>query len=297
MSTHGINQRTSFIDIPALARFLENLSSTIVRQVDGKGLSSNDFTNERVADLKEALEHARERHAPSSAQENIIERILVNSVEQTVREGKSVHLSIPRNLSNFTNDMNFLTRHPIIPRLDNIDNNRNLVYGGMFRIIRDLSRDLEGHVTRLEFETLRMPNQYIHPNSPVSAGTYHVVTVDSQGHIVSGSNPSSRDDFGLFDVPTIDEVDAAIHRILSLHNNLKRTIVTSLPAASSADVNTIYWIRSTSPTAPDNLFDEWIVVEGKWERIGDTRQNLTGYIHVDNIRLATSAEIQALFNK
>ena len=48
-----------------------------------------------------------------------------------------------------------------------------------------------------------------HAASGVTAGTYRSVTVDAKGHVTAGTNPTTRDDYGLTDVYTKDEADAA----------------------------------------------------------------------------------------
>ena len=42
-------------------------------------------------------------------------------------------------------------------------------------------------------------NKYTHPNSGVSAGTYKSVTVNAQGHITAGSNPTTLAGYGIID--------------------------------------------------------------------------------------------------
>ena len=42
-------------------------------------------------------------------------------------------------------------------------------------------------------------NNYIHPNSGVTASTYRSVTVNQQGHITSGSNPTTLFEYGITD--------------------------------------------------------------------------------------------------
>lgn len=42
-------------------------------------------------------------------------------------------------------------------------------------------------------------NNYIHPNSGVTASTYKSVTVNQQGHITSGSNPTTLSEYGITD--------------------------------------------------------------------------------------------------
>lgn len=45
-------------------------------------------------------------------------------------------------------------------------------------------------------------NAYTHPNSGVTAGTYRSVTVNAQGHVTAGSNPTTLSGYGITDAPT-----------------------------------------------------------------------------------------------
>ena len=42
-------------------------------------------------------------------------------------------------------------------------------------------------------------NNYVHPDSGVSANTYTSVAVNAQGHVISGSNPTTLEGFGITD--------------------------------------------------------------------------------------------------
>ena len=56
-------------------------------------------------------------------------------------------------------------------------------------------------------------SNYVHPNSGVTAGTYKSVVVNSQGHITSGSNPTTLSGFGITDAYTKVEVDNVLGSI------------------------------------------------------------------------------------
>ena len=71
-----------------------SLASRFVQKVEGKGLSTNDLTNELKANYDAAYEHSQIAHAPADAQVNVIESIKVNNVAQTV-EGKAVNIAVP----------------------------------------------------------------------------------------------------------------------------------------------------------------------------------------------------------
>lgn len=58
--------------------------------------------------------------------------------------------------------------------------------------------------------------------------------------------------------------------------------------------NTIYLVPSASQTA-QNAFDEYLYVNGKWEPIGTTTVDLTGYLKEEQIVPITEEEIDAMF--
>lgn len=70
-----------------------------VEKITGKGLSTNDFTNE----LKSKLDGIE-----ANAEVNIIESVKVNNVTQTITN-KSVNIPVPTATSDLTNDSNFVT--------------------------------------------------------------------------------------------------------------------------------------------------------------------------------------------
>ena len=45
---------------------------------------------------------------------------------------------------------------------------------------------------------------YTHPNSKVEAGTYRSVTVDAQGHVTEGTNPTTLDKYGITDAKIVN---------------------------------------------------------------------------------------------
>lgn len=71
-----------------------------VDKVSGKGLSTNDYTTAEKNKLARIADEA---------QKNVIEKILVNSVEQTVSAQKAVDLAVPTKVSDLTNDSGFIT--------------------------------------------------------------------------------------------------------------------------------------------------------------------------------------------
>lgn len=77
-------------------------------------------------------------------------------------------------------------------------------------------------------------NNYTHPNSGVTAGTYKSVTVNEQGHVTSGSNPTTLSGYGITDaVPSNRTINNK-----ALSNNI--TLTASDVGALSSDSNDLH---------------------------------------------------------
>lgn len=147
-----------------------------------------------------------------------------------------------------------------------------------------------------EKEKLAGLKNYSHPTSGVTAGTYKSVTVDANGHVTAGSNPTTLQGFGITDAYTKSQTDTAIATAVANSEHLKRTIVASLPAVSAADENTIYMVpkaTSETGTGADNGYNEYMLVKvgesKKFEKIGNSAVDLTDYAkktYVDDAKTA-----------
>ena len=69
-------------------------------------------------------------------------------------------------------------------------------------------------------------NKYIHPNSGVTANTYKSVTVNAQGHITSGTNPTTLSGYGITDAEAKGTVNTH-NTSTSAHNDI-RILITNL---------------------------------------------------------------------
>lgn len=79
---------------------VNGLLNNKVDKESGKGLSTNDYTTAEKNKLSGIA---------TGAQVNVIEKILVNSVEQTVSAQKAVDISVPTKVSDLNNDSGFIT--------------------------------------------------------------------------------------------------------------------------------------------------------------------------------------------
>lgn len=78
------------------------------------------------------------------------------------------------------------------------------------------------------------------------------------------------------DVYAKGDVDTLIANAVANAEHLKRELVDALPEIENADTNTIYMVPKDGGKDPDAR-NEFMLVNGAWEKIGDTAVNLTGY--------------------
>jgi len=91
-----------YLDYNGLAYFWEKIKATIankVDKVDGKGLSSNDYTSNEKTKLAGIAE---------GAQVNVLEGIQKNGNTVTITN-KIANISVPTKTSDITNDSGFIT--------------------------------------------------------------------------------------------------------------------------------------------------------------------------------------------
>lgn len=117
---------------------------------------------------------------------------------------------------------------------------------------------------------------------------------------LGGKNPSyyapkstTLTGYGITDAYTKTQVDNAIATAVANADHLKRTIVDALPAVSSVDVNTIYMVLEDS-TSGDNKYVEYMVINGAWEKTGDTDVDLSDYMKNEDMSTITNSEIDII---
>ena len=84
----------------------------------------------------------------------------------------------------------------------------------------------------------------------------------------------------LLNVYTKTETDSAIAAAIAAVDHLSREIVETLP--ENASENVIYMVRREGGTGQD-VYNEYMYINGAWEIIGDTSVDLTGYAKTEDI--------------
>ena len=85
-----------------------------------------------------------------------------------------------------------------------------------------------------------------------------------------------------------EEVETYVAQQIANAGHLKRVIIEQLPDVSIAQANTIYMIKKTGGGIASwgkNIYEEYMVIEGEWELLGNSQVDLTDYAkteYVDN---------------
>ena len=87
-----------------------------------------------------------------------------------------------------------------------------------------------------------------------------------------------------------DFVTAAIADITGFHAE----IVTELPAVGQTNI--LYLVAKSSAASGDG-YDEYLYINGAWERVGSTDIDLSGYVQASEMHAITSTEITAIVNQ
>lgn len=109
---------------------------------------------------------------------------------------------------------------------------------------------------------------YTHPTSGIAAGTYKVITVDTNGHVVSGSNPTTLAGFGITDAAPSNHVGATgnAHGVASSSvngfmsstdksklDNLNLSTTTELVGSTDSGIKPIYTSAANAFRAGSNI--------------------------------------------
>lgn len=164
------------------------------------------FTTELKANYDKAYQHSQVAHAPSNAQANIIEEIKVNGVKQNPEE-KSVNIKVPTKVSELNNDSGFVskdTKYTLETPVSVGNGNAAITLKGNDSTSDSVTLKGAGAttVTTDEVGNILVTSKdtvYTHPTSGVKAGDYTKVTVDANGHVTQGTNPTTLAGYGITD--------------------------------------------------------------------------------------------------
>ena len=140
-------------------------------------------------------------------------------------------------------------------------------------------------------------NKYTHPTSGVSAGTYKSVTVDANGHVTGGSNPTTLSGYGITDAEAKGTVNTH-NTATDAHNDI-RTLISNL----STKVNNFLNVNDTTKDQlseiialiEENADDIESITSGK-VNVSDIVNNLTTNVSNKPLSAAQGVEIKSLID-
>ena len=97
----------------------------------------------------------------------------------------------------------------------------------------------------------------------------------------------------LADYMTKSEINDAIAEAISTSTGISFKAVEELP--ETGENNIIYFVPNNSEG--DNIKDEYMWLDSKWERIGSTKVDLTNYWSKDELTIMTSEELKAILDE
>ena len=95
------------------------------------------------------------------------------------------------------------------------------------------------------------------------------------------------------EVYTKTEVETYVAGQIGSAGHLNREIVEALPEVETADADTIYMVKKSGGLVDRDHYEEYMVINGAWEMIGDTFVDLTNYATKDDV----AGEVEALEGK
>ena len=326
----------NYLDKTGLALVWEKIKNLVggkVDKVDGKGLSSNDYTSDEKTKLA---------NIASGAQVNVLEGIQKNGQTVTIAN-KIANISVPTATSELTNDSGFITSADVpegaaasttTPKMDGTAavGTETAFARGDHRHPTDTSRAaasdvtaLAGRVGTLEdavgdggdidtrisdaiggldssitaetgkaIASVTITNGKITGSTKVTVPTNTNQLTNGAGFITSSSLPTKVSDLtNDSGFQTSSQVSSAIATAIGDLEGVSFSIVQSLPATGDSSV--IYLVPDAGGSGND-VYDEfiWLSSQTKFEKIGRTDVDLSSYYNTTNLVAITSTEIDTV---
>lgn len=198
-----------------------------------------------------------------NAQVNVLEGVKVNGVVLTIDGNKVVDVTVPTKVSDLTNDASY-------SKVEASKNNGNIKLNGA------------------EVTVYSLPNATTAVKGGVIVGSN--ITVSAGTISLNKTNVTNALGFTPY---TQAEVNAAIANA----GHLKRTVVEGLPAVGEADEHTIYMVLADPDNENSNTYEEYMVINGVWEKMGTSDVDLTPYAKSADIVAITTSEIDEVINQ
>lgn len=282
---------------------IDHLLVDKVDKVEGKQLSTNDYTNDEKNKLK---------FIEAQAQVNVLEGVQVNGVD-VVPTNKKANVTVPTKVSELTNDSGYETAENVQQALENkVDkvSGKGLSTNDFTTSEKNKLSNIEENANYYELPTdvvqdslyVHTDNNYttadrtklnnIEANAEVNIievvkvnGTPKPVTDKSVDILVPEELSSLANDMGFIDntvnnlanyyLKTQTYTKNEVNDLVNAISQFNAVIVTTLPTINIS-TTTIYLVAKTDAENND-YYDEYIYINNQWELIGNTKIDLSNY--------------------
>lgn len=294
---------------------IDHLLEDKVDKVEGKQLSTNDYTNDDKNKLK---------FIEAQAQVNVLEGVQVNGVD-VVPTNKKANITVPTKVSELTNDSGYETAENVQQALeDKVDkvSGKGLSTNDFTTSEKNKLSNIEDNANNYVLPTdvvqdslyVHTDNNYttadrtklnnIEANAEVNIietvkvnGTPRPVTDKSVDIVVPEELSGFANDMGFIDntvnnlanyyLKTQTYTKNEVNDIVNAISQFNAVIVTTLPT-TNISTTTIYLVAKTD-TENNDYYDEYIYINNQWEMIGNTKIDLSNYPTISQFE-ATLAE-------
>lgn len=243
-----------------------------VDKVDGKGLSTNDLTNELKAKYDTTVSKVDDLTETGGAP-NVIEIVKVNGTPLTPDGNKAVDVLVPTKTSDLTNDDNTVKDANYVHTDNNYTTSEKNKLAGLTNYD---DTELKNQIAQAgKIDTIKVN------------GTAQTVTNKTVELTIPTNNNQLTNGAGY---KTEAEVNSLIASAIGDIQGIEYSIVTELPATGETGV--IYLISNNGSNP--NIYDEYIWVNNTFEKIGTTAVDLSNYYTKSEIQAITNAEIDTI---
>lgn len=276
-----------YLDYKGLEFLIGELKALFVQKESGKELSSNDFTDllkDKMSNIEEGAEKNVIESVNSKTGKVVItsddieflssitgvsETNVSEAIDKTIKVTDSLKKDIDE-LGNVKSDKDYVDRE-LAKKVDAIDG-EGLSDNNLTDALREKLEGIEDDAQRNVIELIKRNGA----NLDVTDKSVDIKVPKSFSDLVND-----------MDVQTKSEVLSMIEEV----GQMSKKIVVELPLISEAEDNTMYLILNSSESG----YKEYIVVEGEWEKLGDTSHiNLEDYLAKDEVKTITNDEIDLL---
>lgn len=204
---------------------------------------------------------------------------VVPAIDKTISgTGDNDHLATTKAIVDYvTSQMSDLDVGALEGRVDTLETEMDAAQAS----ITTLTGDGEGSVAKAKADAIATAKGYTDTEVAKKANlehTHEMSDITGLDTALAGKANSATTlaGYGITDAYTSSQTDTKIAAAVAAAPHLKRTIVEQLPEVEEADENTIYMV-GTGAGSEDSAYEEYMLINGAFERIGTSDVDLTNY--------------------